>query len=144
MGKWRSDFSEPRVAGLADAWQPRRAQKRTHDYERHGTTSLFATLDVATLDVATGEVIGRCHQQHRYLEFLRFLNQIETEVPSVTANYASRKTPKVAKWFKRHQRCHLSCFAMPPPAGQPTGGILPSVGSPASADLILGKVQNCL
>src|SRR5262249_48284877 len=52
--------------------RPGQAQKRTHDYERHGTTSLFAALDVAT-----GRVIGQCHRKHRHQEFLRFVQKIE-------------------------------------------------------------------
>src|ERR1041385_5886410 len=55
--------------------RPGQAERRTHDYYRHGTTSLFAALDIAT-----GKVIGRCHKQHRHQEFLRFLNQIDQTV----------------------------------------------------------------
>lgn len=88
--------------------RPGQAQKRTHDYQRHGTTSLFAALDVAT-----GKVIGQCHRQHRHQEFLRFLEKIEAEVPAkleihlVMDNYATHKTPKVQRWFQRHPRYHL-------------------------------------
>ncbi|MEI6537803.1 MAG: IS630 family transposase, partial [Verrucomicrobiaceae bacterium] len=57
--------------------RPGQAERRTHDYYRHGTTSLFAALDIAT-----GKVIGRCQKQHRHQEFLRFLQQIEREVSS--------------------------------------------------------------
>ena len=80
----------------------------THDYYRHGTTSLFAALDVAT-----GKVIGRRHRRHRHQEFLRFLEQIERTVPAgldvhlVLDNYATHKTPKAAAWFRRHPRYHL-------------------------------------
>ena len=83
-------------------------ERRTHDYERHGTTSLFAALDIAT-----GKVIGQCHRRHRHQEFLRFLDRIESEVPAemqihlVMDNYATHKTPKVAAWFKRHPRYSL-------------------------------------
>lgn len=56
--------------------RPGQAERRTHDYYRHGTTSLFAALDIAT-----GRVIGRCHKRHRLQEFLGFLKQIESEVP---------------------------------------------------------------
>lgn len=75
---------------------------------RHGTTSLFAALDIAT-----GKVIGRCQKQHRHQEFLRFLDQIERTVPAelevhlVLDNYAPHKTPKVAQWFRKHPRYHL-------------------------------------
>jgi transposase len=88
--------------------RPGQAERRTHDYYRHGTTSLFAALDIAT-----GKVIGRCQTQHRHQEFRRFLDQIEREVPAeldihlVLDNYATHKVPKVAAWFKQHPRYHL-------------------------------------
>src|SRR5688572_380677 len=88
--------------------RPGQAERRTHDYYRHGTTSLFAALDIAT-----GKVIGRCHKQHRQQEFLRFLDQIERtvspalEVHLVLDNYATHKTPKVAAWFQKRPRYHL-------------------------------------
>ncbi len=82
-----------------------RAGTMTHDYKRHGTTTLFAALNV--LD---GTVIGRNMQRHRHQEFIRFLNAIEAEVPLGKAvhvildNYAAHKHPKVRKWLDRHQR----------------------------------------
>ncbi len=88
--------------------RPGQAERRTHDYYRHGTTSLFAALDIAT-----GKVIGRCEQRHRHQEFLRFLKQIEQEVPAqlnvhlVLDNYGTHKAPRVAAWFKKHPRYHL-------------------------------------
>lgn len=88
--------------------QPGQPERRTHDYERHGTTSLFAALDVAT-----GKVIGQCHRRHRHQEFLNFLKRIDAEIPAeleihiVLDNYATHKTPKVAAWLKRHPRYHL-------------------------------------
>ena len=88
--------------------RPGQAERRTHDYYRHGTTSLFAALDIAT-----GKVIGRCHKQHRHQEFLRFLAQIDREVPEsldvhlVLDNYGTHKAPKVAAWFAKHSRYHL-------------------------------------
>jgi transposase len=88
--------------------KPGRPERRTLDYYRHGTTSLFAALNIAT-----GKIIGRCHRQHRHQEFLRFLNQIEEEVPAhleihlVLDNDATHKTPKVHRWFLRHPRYHL-------------------------------------
>mgnify|MGYP001193125033 CR=1 FL=1 len=88
--------------------QPGQPERRTHDYYRHGTTSLFAALDVAT-----GKIIGRCHPRHRHQEFLRFLNQIEESVPAgleihlILDNYATHKTPRVAAWFQRRPRYHL-------------------------------------
>ncbi len=77
----------------------------THDYIRHGTTTLFAALNV--LD---GTVIGRCMQRHRHEEFIRFLNAVEREVPAgklieaVVDNYATHKHPKVRAWLERHPR----------------------------------------
>ncbi len=77
----------------------------THDYKRHGTTTLFAALNV--LD---GKVIGRCMQRHRHQEFIRFLNAIEASVPAgklihaIADNYATHKHPKVRQWLARHPR----------------------------------------
>lgn len=88
--------------------RPGQAERRTHDYYRHGTTSLFAALDIAT-----GKIIGRCQKQHRHQEFLRFLHQIDQTVPAsleihlVLDNYATHKTPKVAAWFQKRPRYHL-------------------------------------
>ena len=83
-------------------------ERRTHDYVRHGTTSLFAALDVAT-----GEVIGECHRRHRSTEFRRFLETIDTEVPTdlqvhlILDNYGTHKTPAIRRWLLRHPRFHL-------------------------------------
>ena len=77
----------------------------THDYKRNGTTTLFAALNV--LD---GKVIGRCMQQHRHQEFIRFLNAVEAAVPAgklvhaIADNYATHKHPKVRAWLARHPR----------------------------------------
>jgi len=82
-----------------------RAGTMTHDYKRHGTTTLFAALDVLE-----GKVIGRCMQRHRHQEFIRFLNTIEAEVPAgkivhvILDNYAAHKHPKVRAWLARHER----------------------------------------
>jgi transposase len=82
-----------------------RAGTMTHDYKRHGTTTLFAALNV--LD---GTVIGRNMQRHRHQEFIRFLNAIEAEVPPgkvvhvIFDNYATHKHPKVWQWLGRHPR----------------------------------------
>ncbi len=82
-----------------------RCQTMTHDYKRHGTTTLFAALNVLE-----GKVIGRCMQRHRHQEFIRFLNTIEAEVPAgklvhvILDNYATHKHPKVRAWLKRHPR----------------------------------------
>ena len=82
-----------------------RAGTMTHDYKRHGTTTLFAALNV--LD---GTVIGRNMQRHRHQEFIRFLNAVETHVPAgkvihaIVDNYAVHKHPKVRQWLARHPR----------------------------------------
>jgi transposase len=87
---------------------PARPELQTHTYVRHGTTSLFAALDVAT-----GKVIGKCHRRHRSAEFLKFLKEIETSVPQdldvhiVLDNLRTHKTPAVHRWFLRHPRWHL-------------------------------------
>jgi transposase len=83
-------------------------ERRTHDYMRHGTTSLFAALDVAT-----GRVIGQLHRRHRSGEFLQFLRTIDAQVPAeldvhlVMDNYGTHKTPAVRAWFARHPRFHV-------------------------------------
>jgi transposase len=88
--------------------QPGRIELRTHDYRRHGTTSLFAALDVAT-----GKVMGMCAQRHRSKEFLAFLKRIDASVPAgldvhlVLDNYATHKTPTIKRWLARHDRFHL-------------------------------------
>ena len=85
--------------------KPGRCQTMTHDYKRHGTTTLFAALSL--LD---GTVIGRCMQRHRHLEFIRFLNAVERQIPAgrlihtVLDNYATHKHPKVLAWLARHPR----------------------------------------
>ena len=77
----------------------------THDYERHGTTTLFAAMNV--LD---GTVIGRAMQRHRHQEFIRFLNVIEKQVPAgktihaIVDNYAAHKHPNVRRWLEGHPR----------------------------------------
>jgi transposase len=87
---------------------PGQAERRTHDYQRHGTTSLFAALDIAT-----GSVIGKCWPRHRALEFRKFLQQIDRAVPAdlavhlVLDNYATHKTEDIRKWFLRHPRYTL-------------------------------------
>jgi hypothetical protein len=85
-----------------------RCATMTHDYERNGTTTLFAALNV--LD---GTVVGRCMQRHRHQEFVRFLNAIEAAVPAgklvhaVLDNYGTHKHPKVLAWLTRHPRWTL-------------------------------------
>jgi transposase len=88
--------------------RPGQAERRTHDYVRHGTTSLFAALDVAT-----GRVIGEFHRRHRSREFLRFLDTIdhtvaaELDIHLIMDNYGTHKTAQVRRWFARHPRFHV-------------------------------------
>jgi transposase len=89
--------------------RPGLPEQRTHDYERHGTTSLFAALEVAS-----GKVIGECHRRHRHQEFLKFLDLVDSQLPVderevhlVLDNYGTHKTPKVIRWFAGHPRYHL-------------------------------------
>jgi transposase len=85
--------------------KPGRAGTMTHDDKRHGTTTLFAALDVLE-----GTVISRCMQRHRHQEFIRFLNAVERAVPAgklvhaILDNYAAHKHPNVLKWLARHPR----------------------------------------
>ena len=80
----------------------------THDYKRHGTTTLFAALNV--LD---GTVIGECMARHRHQEFLKFLRKMERETPADLAlhlildNYSAHKHDAVGRWLKRHRRFQL-------------------------------------
>lgn len=88
--------------------RPGQAERRTADYMRHGTTTLFAALDVAS-----GEVIGRCFRRHRAKEFKKFLQTVDESVPAelevhlVVDNYATHKTPAIQNWFASHPRFQL-------------------------------------
>lgn len=88
--------------------RPGQAARHSHDYKRHGTTSLFAALDVAT-----GRVIGKCYGRHRAKEFRKFLDEIEAAVPGgldvhlVMDNYATHKTPLIRKWLAKRPRWHV-------------------------------------
>ena len=85
--------------------RPGQAERRSHDYKRHGTLSLFAALDTAT-----GQVIGRCFARHRAREFRAFLNTVEARVPAdldvhiIMDNLATHKTKAIRDWFARHPR----------------------------------------
>jgi transposase len=87
---------------------PTTPARRTHDYVRNGTTSLFAAFDLAS-----GSVIAQPYRQHRHQEFLRFLKLIDKAVPKdldlhmVLDNYATHKTPEIKAWLLRHPRFHL-------------------------------------
>ena len=88
--------------------QPGQAERRTHDYRRHGTTSLFAALDVKT-----GTVIGETRRRHRSVEFRKFLDRIDASVPAdldvhiIMDNYATHKTPLIWKWFAKRPRFYV-------------------------------------
>ena len=85
-----------------------RAGTMTHDYKRHGTTTLFAALDVLT-----GKVFGKCFERHRHQEFLRFLRLIDTQIPRklqihvICDNYGTHNHAEVKKWLAKHPRFHL-------------------------------------
>ena len=88
--------------------RPGQAERRTHDYKRHGTTSLFAALDVQS-----GKVIGRCMPRHRAAEFRRFLDVVEKDVPADLAvhvimdNASTHKTKLIRDWFAKRPRWHM-------------------------------------
>ncbi|GGP58090.1 hypothetical protein GCM10010247_33540 [Streptomyces calvus] len=96
----RSQPVLPMVPGLPE--------RRSHDYVRAGTTTLFAALEVAT-----GKVIGSLHRRHRAVEFKKFLTKLDKEVPAeldvhlILDNYVTHKTPAVKKWLLAHPRFHL-------------------------------------
>lgn len=84
-------------------------ERQSHDYERNGTTTLFAALNAHT-----GEVVSKCYRRHRAKEYLDFLRQLNSELPEenteihlVVDNYATHKTPAVMRWFARHPRFHV-------------------------------------
>jgi transposase len=87
---------------------PGMPERRTHDYLRHGITTLFAALDVAT-----GEVIGSIHRRHRATEFKKFLTKLDREVPTdldvhlICDNYSTHKTPAIIAWLAAHPRFHM-------------------------------------
>jgi transposase len=88
--------------------KPGRAATMTHDYKRHGTTTLFAALNVVT-----GNVIGKCFARHRHDEFVRFLRVVDTQVPRglqvhlILDNYGTHTHPDVKTWLAKHPRFHL-------------------------------------
>ena len=87
--------------------RPGQAERRTREYQRNGTTSLFAALNVAT-----GHVIGKCYPRHRAVEFKKFLNLIKAQVPLdldvhlVCDNYSTHKAPSIKRWLARNPRFH--------------------------------------
>ena len=88
--------------------RPGQLERRTHDYKRHGTTSLFAALELKT-----SHVIGQLHRRHRSQEFRRFLDTLETNVPTeldahiILDNYGTHKTAIIRKWFAKRPRFHV-------------------------------------
>ena len=88
--------------------RPGQPERRSHDYIRHGTTTLFAALDAQT-----GTVIGECHARHRAIEFRRFLDTIDAAVPVdvdihlILDNYATHKTAAIRRWLAKRPRYHV-------------------------------------
>ncbi len=88
--------------------RPGQPERSTHDYVRHGTTSLFAALEVVS-----GKIIGQCLRRHRAVEFRRFLETIEAAVPTdleihlILDNYATQKAPAIRRWLAQRPRYHL-------------------------------------
>ena len=88
--------------------RPGQVERHTHDYVRHGTTTLFSALDVVQ-----GTVVGECYPRHRHKEFLHFLNLLNRQVPKgkevhlILDNYSTHKHKKVKRWLKRHRRFKL-------------------------------------
>jgi transposase len=88
--------------------RPGQLERRAHDYRRHGTTSLFAALDVKS-----GKVVGECHRRHRSTEFRHFLDTIDAAVPApldvhlILDNYGTHKTALVHRWLAKRPRFHL-------------------------------------
>ncbi len=88
--------------------RPGQIERRSHDYKRHGTTALFAALDIAT-----GRVIGKCYARHRAAEFRRFLDEVEAQLPPgldihlVMDNYATHKAPTVKAWLLKRPHWHV-------------------------------------
>jgi transposase len=88
--------------------KPGRGETMTHDYKRHGTSTLFAALNITN-----GGVIGECKKRHRHQEFLGFLKSVDSQTPAgqdlhiIVDNYATHKHQKVKNWLKRNKRVHL-------------------------------------
>jgi transposase len=87
---------------------PGMPERRTHDYLRHGITTLFAALDVAS-----GEVIGSIHRRHRASEFRKFLAKLDKQVPAgldvhlICDNYSTHSSPVIIRWLEAHPRFHM-------------------------------------
>lgn len=108
---WRHEKSQIQALDRTQPLLPMRPgqiERRSHDYKRHGTTSLFAALDVKT-----GTVIGECHRRHRSVEFRKFLDTIDQNVPAaldvhlVLDNYGTHKTSIIRNWLAKRPRFHI-------------------------------------
>ncbi len=120
---WRGQFERDGLIGFGEVAKGRgRAGTMTHDDKRHGTTTLFAALDVLT-----GTVIGRCLPQHRNTEFLKFLRIIDREVPQglqihmICDNYGAHKHANVKAWLAKHPWFHLHFTPRRAGSGQAQG-----------------------
>ncbi len=106
---------------------PGMPEKRTHDYVRHGTTSLFAAFN--TTD---GTVISSLHRRHRAVEFRKFLAKIDSQVPGhldvhlVADNYATHKSPAIVRWLESHPRFHMHFTRPTPPGSTRSNGSSPT------------------
>jgi transposase len=113
---------------------PGTPERRSHDYVRHGTTSLFAALELAS-----GKVIGSLRRRHRASEFKKFLERIDAEVPEglavhlVLDDYATHKTPAIKRWLLRHPRFQLHFT--------PTGASWPNLVERWFAELTAKKIK---
>jgi transposase len=114
--------------------QPGQWERGTHDYKRNGTTSLFAALELKT-----NRVIGQLHRRHRSVEFRKFLDTIEAQVPAgldvhlIVDNYATHKTAIIRKWFAKRPRFHVPLHAHLWFMDQPGGTLVRRTHQPADS-----------
>ena len=105
--------------------RPGQVERRTHDYRRHGTTSLFAALNVKT-----GQIVGQLHQQQRAQEFRKFLDTIEANVPTdldihlIMDNYGTHKTARIRRWLLKRPRFHVHFTPTSASWAQPGGALV--------------------
>ena len=105
--------------------RPGPVERRTHDYLRYGTVSLFAALDAQS-----GKVIGRCHRRHRPVEFRKFLDTIEVEVPAdldvhlIVDNYATHKTALIRNWLAKRPAIPVALHAHQRVLAEPGGKVV--------------------
>jgi transposase len=112
QAKWRWNEAHEIIHSVVPwhegAMIPGQGDRGTHDYKRHGTTSLFAALELKT-----NQVVGQMHRRHRSVEFRKFLDVIESQVPEgldvhlIVDNYATHKTAMIRKWFAKRARFHV-------------------------------------